>query len=378
MNINIPPKVVNSAKQVPSQSSNFVNSIFKTPQTSVKNIMNNKSIDSVKDMSKNLYDNSVKKLNEMTTSPLAIIGLIILVILTIIIAYVMYTYVEKSIFNQSKYIIEQTKLPIVCTKQTSISLDRKIEITGNGKKRSYTFWVYVKDNIHTNYKNLLYIGNDKIHERGPTIFLDKRGNRMFVRFAKDSDYLDVSDDFKQGTEGDGSETSGKLGDPNLDFKTINELNEAYVETSTSGDYTQNIIKFMRQGIVIPYVPIQRWVHIGIVVNDYGSSDGGSIIAYVDGELVAEALHGEKITSLGEVGDMTYNINYLNLEYSNKLVVGGDNNDGVHGLLSKFTMYNYDLNDRDIYNDYAEGPIDNFLAKLGLGAYGLRNPVYRIS
>jgi hypothetical protein len=376
MNINIPPKVVNSAKQVPSQSSNFVNSIFKTPQESVKNIMNNKSIDSVKDMSKNLYDNSVKKINEITTSPSAIIGLIILVILTIIIAYVMYTYVEKSLFNQSKYIIEQTKLPIVCTKQTSISLDRKIESTGNGLKRSYTFWVYIKDNTHTNYKNLLYIGNDKIHERGPTIFLDKRGNRMFVRFAKNSEYQDTSADFNFGTAVDTATTTGKLGATNLDFKTIDELDGAYNE-SAAGDYSTNIIKFMRQGIVIPYIPIQRWVHIGIVVNDYGSSDGGSIIAYVDGELVAEALHGEKITSLGDVSD-TYNINYLNLDYSNKLVVGGDNNNGVHGLLSKFTIYNYDLNDRDIYNDYAEGPIDNFLAKLGLGAYGLRNPVYRIS
>lgn len=376
MNINIPPKVVNSAKQVPSQSSNFVNSIFKTPQESVKNIMNNKSIDSVKDMSKNLYDNSVKKINEITTSPSAIIGLIILVILTIIIAYVMYTYVEKSLFNQSKYIIEQTKLPIVCTKQTSISLDRKIESTGNGLKRSYTFWVYIKDNTHTNYKNLLYIGNDKIHERGPTIFLDKRGNRMFVRFAKNSEYQDTSADFNFGTAVDTATTTDKLGATNLDFKTIDELDGAYKE-SAAGDYSTNIIKFMRQGIVIPYIPIQRWVHIGIVVNDYGSSDGGSIIAYVDGELVAEALHGEKITSLGDVSD-TYNINYLNLDYSNKLVVGGDNNNGVHGLLSKFTIYNYDLNDRDIYNDYAEGPIDNFLAKLGLGAYGLRNPVYRIS
>ena len=377
MNINIPPKVVNSAKQVPSQSSNFVNSIFKTPQESVKNIMNNKSIDSVKDMSKNLYDNSVKKINEITTSPSAIIGLIILVILTVIIAYVMYTYVEKSLFNQSKYIVEQTKLPIVCTKKTSISLDRKIESTGNGKKRSYTFWIYVKDNIHTNYKNILYVGNDKINERGPTIFLDKRGNRMFVRFAKDGEYQDSSNDFKEGNSG--TSTEGALASSAaLDFKSINELDEAYDEGATGGDYTENIIKYMRQGIVIPYVPIQRWVHIGIVVNDYGSSDGGSIIAYVDGELVAEALHGEKITSLGEVGEMRYNINYLNLEYTNKLVVGGDNNDGVHGLLSKFTIYNYDLNDRDIYNDYAEGPIDNFLAKLGLGAYGLRNPVYRIS
>lgn len=372
MNINIPPKI--NLKQVPEQSSKLVNSIFKTPQESVKNIMNNKSVESVKDMSKNLYENSVKKINEMTTSPLALIGLVILIILAIIIAYIMYSYVEKSLFNQSKYIVEQTKLPVVCSKKTEISLDRKVTSIGNGLKRTYTFWIYVKDNNQSQFKNVMYIGNDKVQERGPTVFLDKRGNKMFVRFDKrtseeesenNSDYIKAD------------QSTGSLGEGGLDFTNIEDLS-ASVSALQDSDYSINLIKYMRQGIVIPYIPIQRWVHVGIVVNDYGNENGGSITGYVDGELVAEALHGENMKSLGKGGESeSYNINNLNLERSNKLVIGGDGL-GFPGLISKVTIYNYDLNDRDIYNDYAEGPIDNFLAKLGLGAYGLRSPIYRIS
>lgn len=371
MNINIPPKI--NPKQVPEQSSKFLNSIFKTPKESVKESVKN-SVESVKDVSKNLYQNSVKKIDEISTSPLALIGLIILVILAIIIAYVMYSYVEKSLFNQSKYIVEQTKLPIICSKKTEISLDRKITSIGNGLKRTYTFWIYIKDNNQNQFRNVMYIGNDRINERGPTIFLDKRGNKMFVRFDKRTSE-EENDNKYQFTAN--SVDNVAIGSGNHDYKYINDLMSANAQP-IGQDYNNNLIQFMRQGIVIPYIPIQRWVHVGIVVNDYGNENGGSIAGYVDGELVAEALHGDKMKSLGKAGeDVTYDINNLNLERSNKLVTGGDGT-GFPGLISKVTIYNYDLNDRDIYNDYADGPIDNFLAKLGLGAYGLRSPVYRIS
>jgi hypothetical protein len=51
--------------------------------------------------------------------------------------------------------------------------------------------------------------------------------------------------------------------------------------------------------------------------------------------------------------------------------------GFSGLISKFTSFNYELNQTDIYNDYNAGPIDGILAKLGLGLYGIRNPIYKI-
>jgi hypothetical protein len=51
--------------------------------------------------------------------------------------------------------------------------------------------------------------------------------------------------------------------------------------------------------------------------------------------------------------------------------------GFAGLVSKIEFVNYDMNVSDIYAKYMEGPIDNLASKLGLPAYGMRSPVYRI-
>ena len=111
------------------------------------------------------------------------------------------------------------------------------------------------------------------------------------------------------------------------------------------------------------------------MNDYGKSHGGSVATYVDGELVGIANQGEKCRGLGLVDDITYDFNNLDIDSHTNLVVGGNmdsqsGTNGFQGLLCKFCMFNYDLNDRDIYNNYNEGPIDGFMAKLGLGAYGV--------
>ena len=75
---------------------------------------------------------------------------------------------------------------------------------------------------------------------------------------------------------------------------------------------------------------------------------------------------------------------LNLNCEGSLIVGGGGPEsgdsapfGFSGLLSKFTIFNYDLNKNDMYKEYHNGPINGILASLGIGAYGLRNPVYKL-
>jgi hypothetical protein len=41
------------------------------------------------------------------------------------------------------------------------------------------------------------------------------------------------------------------------------------------------------------------------------------------------------------------------------------------------MWNYDINKNDVYKDYRAGPLNGILASLGIGAYGLRNPIYKL-
>lgn len=348
-------------------------SIFRSPEVG-KKIMSN-TVSNIKNTSKSLYNNSisqvknsVSQLKTITNRPETIIGLVIVILIALIIAYVMYNYIANSLFNQSRLIVSATKLPVICNIKNKIQMDRKLT-SGNGLKRTYTFWIYIKDMSHQYFKNVLYIGSESsLKDRSPQIFLDKNKNKLYCRFSKKyADSPGYSDD------------SDVFGDSE-DQPSIQSM---FGDDIAAGSLT-NFRKYMEQGVCIEYIPIQRWVHVGIVINDYGTSTGGSITTYVDGDIVGVAGHGEPCRGIITDGESehTYNITDLDLDRTDNIIIGGshdvDNSPGFAGLLCKFSMFNYDLNDRDIHKNYNEGPIDNLMAKLGLGAYGLRSPVYRIS
>ena len=314
------------------------------------------TVDNVKSTSKKVYEKSMESINSLGSRPEAIIGLIFVILFAILIAYIMYNYITNTILQQSKLVVAQTKLPVLCNNINKYTLEKDIA-GGNGIKRTYTFWIYMKTPSSTSFKNVLYIGNDAIGDRNIQIFLDKYKNKMFIRFKK-------------------TITSDSTPSP----YTLNNLNSEFND-STSAGYSERFKEYMRQGVVIEYIPIQRWVHVGIVVNDYGNSQGGSIATYIDGELVGIANQGEKCRGLN-AEDKFYDFSNLEIGSNKNLVIGGNMDSqsgtvGFQGLLCKLCIFNYDLNDRDIYNNYNEGPIDGFMAKLGLGAYGVRSPIYRI-
>jgi len=271
-----------------------------------------------------------------------IIGLVVVIIVALIASYGLYIYISGSLFKQSKIIIDGTKVPILCNTLSKIPIASFNE-SGNGMRRSYTFWIYINDlNRYPGvYKHVFHIGDsDNIQSASPYVFLDKMENKINVRFAA------IKED------------------------SYNGENTSSVQNLSSDDKNN----FMQQGIEIPYVPIQRWVHIAIVVNE--NSNGGTIMAYDDGDLSKAITTGEII-----YGGSPIKINNLNLDKKGDLFVGGNfegiEGPGFSGLVSKITMFNYDLNDKDIYNDYNDGPLDGYLSKY-LGTYGLRSPIYKIS
>jgi len=271
------------------------------------------------------------------------IGLIIVVIVCVLIAYLLYYLITTRIFLQSVIIAEQTKTPVVCTEKQKYKFI--YDKTGNGERRSFTFWIYIHDmnKYKGMYKNVFNISstekNIDISKTSPYVFLDKNNNRMYVRFGSNN-----------------SETNS-MNYSELTDTTINE--------------------FMKQGITIPYIPLQRWVHIGIVCN--ANSYKNYIYAYVDGDLVNSTSTNEEDSYLNSTRK---NLRNLDLNLNGFLNIGGNNNDyaegpGFSGLVSKITTYNYELNQKDIYNDYYKGPIGGFLASLGLSNYGVRSPIYKI-
>lgn len=271
-----------------------------------------------------------------------LIGLLVVVVLCIFVSYGLYTFISYSIFNKSRIVIEGTSTPILCNQSSKFSITA-FNKSGNGKRRSYTFWIYIHDmnKYSGSYKHVFHIGDSNdIRNAAPYVFLDSHENRMYVRFGAVS-----NDSFADN------------------ISSVQDLSVAQLN------------QFMIQGIEIPYIPIQRWVHVAIVINE--NANGGNIVAYVDGDISKIVTTDDLINGTAE----RIKIANLDLDIMGDLYVGGSwesiNGPGFSGLLSKVCMYNYDLNNKDVYDDYNKGPLDGFLAASGLANYGLRSPIYKI-
>jgi uncharacterized protein YxeA len=268
--------------------------------------------------------------------------IIFLVLITIIVGYFLYYIITDNILYQQKIEVSGTEVPIICNELSEFKINRNLT-NSNGIKRSYGFWIYINDinKYNGNFRHIAHVGDkhENIKNASPYIFLDNYSNKIHFRFAPKDDAL--------------SNTS-RL---NL-VKNPNELLT----------YDNNTKKC---GITIKYVPIQRWVHIVVVISDANS---GVVYTYVDGEL-------------SDVEDNKTNrliLHELNFENTGNLYVGGSalnsvvDTMGFSGLMSKFTLYNYDLNKNDIYKEYNKGPLNGLLTSMGIGSYGLRNPIYKLN
>lgn len=275
------------------------------------------------------------------------IGLFLVIIICLLIAYILYYFITTKLFSNVRQIVNETRIPVICTEKRRFDFD--IKTTGNGERRSYTFWIYIHDmnKYAGNYKNVFNVQTsasvNNPSSASPFVFLDKTDNKMYFRF-------------------------GETGE------NLNGIVSSY------NNLTENKLKeFMKTGIIIPYIPLQRWVHIAIVCN--ANSYKNYIYAYVDGDLVSTTSNNEKDRYLGDTDDTRKTLTKININSKGIVNVGGELNDtqgpGFSGLVSKISTFNYELNQRDVYNDYYWGPIGNILARLGLGMYGVRNPIYKL-
>jgi hypothetical protein len=295
------------------------------------------------------------------------IGLFIVIIVTVIIAYLLYTYIGTLLFAKIKSTVSDTKVPVIGTKISKFSAD--LAKNANGSRKSFSFWIYINDLIK--YKGQYQIvgavssdgeNNYNITQCSPYIFLDKTNNTLFIRFTKLDDEV---------------------------------YNKQFLQLNAPKD----LHKFMQTGISIDYVPMQRWVHIAVVCNSNAFKT--TLFAYVDGELVKSLSHNEPYKLVGyensyidntcsnDTGEQICSNKYktdfnnININMTGYLYVGNSRDyskgigPGFYGLLSSFTVYNYELNQQDIYNIYNEGPVTGFLAKLGLSSYGVRSPIYKL-
>lgn len=292
-----------------------------------------------------------EKTSELLGNASAVLyGTLGLLVLSFIVGYGLYVLITDNVIYQQKILVTGTEIPIICNETSEFRITQQLS-NSNGKRRSYSFWIYINDiNKYKGdrYRHIAHIGENhkSIVNASPYIVLDKFSNKIHVRFAPDGD----------------AERPSTIN--NLSGRTLNDIENKESLLLYNGNYSC--------GFTIEYVPIQRWVHIAFVLTD---NNGGSIYIYVDGELIE--IKEKK-------SDFMFNISELKLENKGNLFVGGNVNDslngvtGFSGLISKFVIYNYDLNQNDIYKEYNNGPFNSLLTTLGIGAYGLRNPIYKLN
>ena len=267
--------------------------------------------------------------------------ILIVFLVTIIVGYLLYNIIADNILFQQKIEVSGTEVPVLGNQLSEFKID-KVLANSNGIKRTYGFWIYINDinKYSGGFRHIAHLGKEAtdIKNACPYIFLDSHKNEIHVRFAPKNEHLTN--------------------------QTLNEI--------TSVDELLSYGSNNKCGTTIKYVPIQRWVYIVIVVSDV---NGGLVYTYIDGELAEVDRAKDKKLTLHELDFETR---------AGSLFVGGSSSNsvinatGFSGLISKFTIYNYDLNKNDIYREYNKGPLNGLLTSMGIVSYGLRNPVYKIN
>ena len=333
---------------VVNKGSEAINESTKIVSTAVSNI----SIENTKDAI----------MNAMSDSSSTLYFLIVLLIIAAFVCYIVYYIIVDTVIIQQRILIPGTEMPIICSQHSEYPFTQELD-SGNGNKRTYCFWIYIFDikAADGQYRHVASIYPNK----SDTVFHSVKDSTIYIRLDSKKNSLQVRfptvDDDKTTFEAD----SGKM-----------PINEFLV--NTKGTENKNLVT----GVEIEYIPIQRWVHVGIVINDIG---GGSFNIFIDGNYTKTENNQTVSSKDNSSNDRNHytpssiiNVGKLNMNHKGLLHVGGVAPAyGFSGLISKFTIFNYDMNRNDIYKEYSSGPMKGVLASMGLTAYGIRNPIYKI-
>ena len=319
---------------------------------------------------------ALNKLNAFreTSSGKIIVMTIVGILVVGIVAFLLYYIIQQTMVSQASYQLPETASPVLCSQITACN-GSDIPNPSSGVRSGMCFWIYIYDVskyqgsvrhvFHRGLKTDGFVG-DNTRPAGPYVALDPTTSSLYVTFGSGSGKNDKYYNYKDSTG------SVKADD----------------SASTLSSNQKLQLSAMSRGIVFPYIPLQRWVHVGVVVNE--NINGGTITGYIDGELVLSVNQSTKQPSIPVTKDNNVTTNItpvmkltnMNISNTGDVYVGGSPSDpigpGFSGLVSRLSFYNYDISAQDVYTNYQQGPINNPLAALGLPAYGLQSPVYKIS
>jgi hypothetical protein len=269
-----------------------------------------------------------------TDNWITVLTVFTLIIIILIIVYVIY----KMNMSNLQSVMLSTGIVKLETDQ-GIKQSGYIPNTVNGQEFSYSFWLFVADLQTSSASKLIWYrspGNQV--DANPIVYMHPGANKLTIMLKTSST--------------NASEAN---------YNTAR--NGYYTNVSLAGQQAHKILK-----PTIEYLPLQRWVHVAVVVQD----DSASV--YMDGSLYSV----DVVTKLGGTGGArpvfkgtsgTVNIGKPSSSWlqANAPVKGG--------YLSKLEFYNYALMPKHVQRLYHKGPIERtWLSWIGLPGYRFQNPL----
>jgi len=219
----------------------------------------------------------------------------------------------------------------------------QMALVSNGQEFSYSFWIILSSTYDStgDYKLVFQRGNaPTVSSSGqtryssntnPIVLLDKTTNKLYICIST-----------TQVTQA--NMTAQQI----LSKNESNQFNSGYLIGA------------------IDYLPLQRWVNIGIVIRDT------TLYVFIDGDLYSATTVYDVSSAMnkpvrpmirGTNGDMTI----------------GEKVNTTPGFISNTKFFNYALTQKEMQATYNAGPVtSSWLSWLGLGNYGVRSPIYEIA
>lgn len=267
-------------------------------------------------------------LSKMTSSgkTVAVFVVFALIVIVLIIAFLVYR-MRRSDLTSTQLVKNPRRLydmggPFLVDSE-------RLPATLNGQEYSFTMWLYITDFTSTdNHKLIMMRGTNgpTLNDTSPIVFLDKSTNKMYISIRTNKSPTSIA---------------------SLD---------AVLDQATSRFLTGSI----------EYVPLQRWVNVGFVVQD------NLLTLYLNGD----------IYTVENVYDLATNdgVRPVFTGLKGNAIIGAiPNTSSTHGFISRVQFYNYALTPDDIRAVAMSGPVpgSGVLGAMGIADYGVRSPIYRV-
>lgn len=275
-----------------------------------------------------------QSLGEMFAERSAIVLFVILTGIIVVLAVVYVVYKIKRTDLQSALVMQRPIKLFDMDEEVSVG---KSQLPGtlNGQEFSYSFWLYVAELQPSTTPYVIFhrasgaVTATSI-QANPIVMVDGKSNKLYICMRTNT-----------------SKTTGtSLAD--------------VISASSTNPHENWVVA------TIDYVPMQRWVHVVFVVSD------NILSVYMDGDMYT-------VENVMERVDKTTNRRPIFAGTTGDVVVGRvPGSSDLRGYLAKLQFFNYALTKSDVASIYASGPASrSILASLGLPAYGVRSPLYRV-